>query len=96
MNVLQSLTAVALLVLGMGRTIIFLLPSLIMKKPVRLDLPIPGFKVDIVFVFDDTSAKVLTPIRAVYIRIAETVSHSLQQTALALHALTLPIRTAAC
>ena len=58
MNILQALTAVALLVLGLGRTIVFLLPSLILKKPVRLDLPIPGFEVDIVFVSDDRSAKV--------------------------------------
>ena len=61
MNILQALTAVALLVLGTGRTIVFLLPSLIMKKPVRLDLPIPGFEIDIVFVSDDKSAKVSVP-----------------------------------
>ena len=58
MNVLQALTAVALLILGLGRTIVFLLPSLILKKPVRLDLPIPGFEVDIVFIANDQSAKV--------------------------------------
>ena len=60
MNILQPLTAVALLMLGLGRTIVFLLPSLIMKKPVRLDLPIPGFEIDIVFVADDKSARVST------------------------------------
>ena len=58
MNILQALTAVALLFLGLGRTVLLLLPSLILKKPVRVDLPIPGFGLDIVFVADDKSAKV--------------------------------------
>ena len=58
MNVLQALTAVGLLLLGLGRTLLLLLPSVIMKKPVRLDLPIPGFEIDIVLVADEKSVNV--------------------------------------
>ena len=49
---------VAIIALGTGRTLIGIPRSLIAKKPIRLDIPIPGFPVDVVLVSDPDQIQV--------------------------------------
>ena len=48
--VLQALWAAAVLALGVARTLVGLAGAAVGARPMRIDLPIPGFPIDVVLV----------------------------------------------